>query len=89
MKSLLYIFPTLLKAVQYCYLNGRQISFPRVMNVVVMQNAVTNYFAPTTGITSYLALFRAEHGVKVSRSAIIFVLTKIGYLIIVCLVLCV
>jgi uncharacterized membrane protein YbhN (UPF0104 family) len=85
----LFLSLTLLKALQYYYLNGRQVTFPRVLNVVVMQNAITNYFASTAGIASYLAMFRAEHGVKVGRSALIFLLTKIGDLIIVWLALCV
>jgi len=85
----LFLSLTLLKAFQYYILVGRDVAYPRVLNVVVMQNAITNYLASSAGIVSYLALFRAEHGVKVSRSVIIFLLTKIGDLIIVWLALCV
>ena len=86
---ILFLSLTLLKALQYYYLNGEGVSFPSVLNVVVMQNVVTNYFASTAGIASYIVLFRAEHGVKVSRAAIVFLLTKIGDLIILWISLCV
>lgn len=86
---ILFLSLTVLKAVQYYYLNGEGVSFPSVLNVVVMQNVITNYFASTAGIASYLVLFRAEHGVKVGRSAVIFILTKIGDLIIIWVALCV
>ena len=86
---LLFLSLTLFKAVQYYYLNGTEVSFSSVLNVVVMQNVVTNYFASTAGIASYLVLFRAEHGVKIGRAAVVFLLTKIGDLIIIWIALCI
>lgn len=87
--GLLFLSLTLLKSVQYYYLNGKGVSFLGVLNVVVMQNVITNYFASTAGIASYLAVFKAEHGVKVSRAAIIFLLTKVGDLVVVWIAFCI
>ncbi len=78
---LLYILLTLLKALQYYYLISRQVDYPEVLNIVVVQNAVSNFVATSAGIASYLSLFRMEHGVKLSRVALAFILTKVGDLI--------
>ncbi|MFZ5881189.1 MAG: lysylphosphatidylglycerol synthase transmembrane domain-containing protein [Chloroflexota bacterium] len=77
----LYFALTLLKALQYYFLLGRRVDYPQVLNIVVVQNAVSNFIATGAGIASYLALFRIEQGVKVSRAALAFLLTKVGDLI--------
>ncbi len=77
----LYFSLTLLKALQYYFLLGRRVDYPQVLNIVVVQNAISNFIATGAGIASYLALFRVEQGVKVSRAALAFLLTKVGDLI--------
>ena len=78
---LLYFSLTLLKALQYYFLIGRRVDYPQVLNIVVVQNAISNFIATSAGIASYLALFRVEQGVKVGRAALAFLLAKVGDLI--------
>ena len=75
---LLYYLLTLLKALQYYFFLDRQVDYSKVLHVVVIQNAVSNFIAAGAGIASYLALFKVEHDVKISRSALAFILTKVG-----------
>lgn len=75
---LLYIFLTILKALQYYFLIGRRVGYDQVLHVVIIQNAVSNFIATGAGIASYLTLFRVEHGLKISRAALAFILAKIG-----------
>lgn len=77
----LYFSLTLLKTLQYYFLIGRRVDYPQVLNIVVVQNAISNFIATSAGIASYLALFRVEQGVKVSRAALAFLLAKVGDLI--------
>lgn len=78
---LLYILLTLLKSLQYYYLIGKRVGYAEVMNIVVIQNATSNFVATSAGIASYLALFRVEQGVKLTRATMVFLLTKVGDLI--------
>jgi uncharacterized membrane protein YbhN (UPF0104 family) len=78
---LFFFLTTLLKALQYYFLINRRVGYPQVLNIVVVQNAVSNFIATSAGIASYLTLFRVEQGVKVSRAALVFLLTKVGDLI--------
>jgi uncharacterized membrane protein YbhN (UPF0104 family) len=80
--ALLFFFAlTLLKALQYYYMIGRRVSYWQVLHVVIVQNAVSNFIATGAGIASYATLFRVEHGVKISRIALVFILSKVGDLI--------
>lgn len=76
-----YLVLTVLKAAQYYFLLGEGVSYPEVLNIVVVQNVISNFLTVSAGIASYLASLRLEHGVKVSRSLILFILTKIGDLV--------
>jgi hypothetical protein len=78
---LLFLLLTLLKALQYYYLISPRVEYPHVLNVVVIQNAMSNFIATGAGIASYLTLFRVEQGVKVRRAVLVFLLTKVGDLI--------
>lgn len=78
---ILYIILTLLKAFQYYFLIGRSVDYLHVLNIVVVQNAVSNFIATGAGIASYLALFRVEQEDKFSRAALAFLLAKVGDLI--------
>jgi len=73
-----FLLLTLLKAFQYYVLFRNGLTYFQVLNAVILQNAISNYLAPSAGIASYLTVFRVEHGVKISRSVLIFLLTKIG-----------
>jgi uncharacterized membrane protein YbhN (UPF0104 family) len=84
---LLYFLLTFLKALQYHILFGRRTSYSRVVSIVVWQNALSNFVAAGAGVASYLALFKTEEGVKLGRSTLVFLLTKVGDLFSVWLVL--
>jgi len=71
----------MMKAMQYHILSGGQAAYPRVLSIVVVQNAVTNFIATGAGIASYLTMFRMDENVKVTKAAGTFVIAKIGDLI--------
>jgi hypothetical protein len=71
----LFTLLTLLKAFQYYILINEEVTYPQILNLVVWQNAVSNFFASSAGVASYLTLFHVEYGVKVGRAAIVFLLT--------------
>src|SRR5688572_13158776 len=75
---LLYALLTLFKAVKYQILLQQQTSYWRVLNVVVMQNALSNFLANSVGIASYLTLLKVEEKVRIGRSGLVFLITKIG-----------
>ena len=72
-----YFLMSMTKALQYYILIGDQISYPRMLYIVIVQNTVSNFIANSAGIASYLATLKVEEGIKVSRAAIIFVITKV------------
>jgi len=78
---LLFALLVVIKAMQYHILLEKKTAYPGVLNVVIVQNAVSNFVATGAGIASYLTLFRLEQGVKLSRSALAFLLAKVGDLI--------
>jgi uncharacterized membrane protein YbhN (UPF0104 family) len=75
---LLYTSLTLFKAVKYQILLQQRTSYWRVLNVVVMQNALSNFLANSVGIASYLTLLKVEEKVRLGRSGLVFLITKIG-----------
>lgn len=77
----MFIAMTLVKALQYWVLLGRQTSYRKTLKIVIIQNALTNFVANTAGIASYLAMFQMEENVKVRKSGAVFVLTKAGDLL--------
>jgi uncharacterized membrane protein YbhN (UPF0104 family) len=79
--GVLYFVLTLLKALQYYVLMPGQLTYPQVLNVIIWQNAVSNFFLAGAGIATYITMARLEHEVKVSRSVTIFLLAKVGDLI--------
>jgi uncharacterized membrane protein YbhN (UPF0104 family) len=76
--ALLYFALTLLKTYQYKKLLNLPIPYARMVGIVVMQNGLSNLVANSAGIASYLVMLRGEEGVKTSRAALAFVITKIG-----------
>ena len=85
--AVLYLLLTLLKALQYSVLMRGKLTYPQVLNVIIWQNAVSNFFLAGAGVAAYITLTRLEHEVKISRSVTTFILTKIGDLIAIWLVL--
>lgn len=85
--GVLYLLLTLLKALQYSVFMRGKLTYPQVLNVIIWQNAVSNFFLVSAGIAAYITLTRLEHEVKISRSVTTFLLTKMGDLIAIWLVL--
>lgn len=78
---------TALKAVQYWALLNRGVPYGQVVRIVVIQNALTNLVTLAAGAASYMTMLRVEQNVKLSRSGIIFIITKAGDLFSMCLYL--
>ncbi len=76
-----FVLITLLKALQYHLLMRKNASYAQVLNLIIWQNAVSNYLLTGAGIATYLAMSRVEYEVKLSRSVVVFLLVKIGDLI--------
>ena len=74
----LFFLMTLLKAFQYHLFLKQDIRYLQMLNIVIIQNVVSNFVATGAGIASYFALSRLEQGVKLSRSGVAFILTKVG-----------
>ncbi len=79
----LFFLMTMMKAMQYYILSGRQAPYPRVLSIVVIQNAITNFIATGAGIASYLTMFTVDEGVRLRRASATFVIAKIGDLVVV------
>lgn len=81
--SAFLIFPvmTLIKALQYYMLLEKKATYPDVLNVTIVQNAISNFVATSAGIAYYLTLFKLEQGIQISRTAMAFIITKTGDLI--------
>jgi hypothetical protein len=79
----LFFLMTMMKALQYHLLSGRQTPYARLLSSVVIQNAITNFIATGAGIASYLTMFTVDEGVGLRRAAATFMIAKIGDLIVV------
>lgn len=69
------------KSMQYYYLLGKRLPYPRVLEIIVLQNALMNFVATAAGIASYLTILGMEKEVKLGRATVSFVLVKLGDLI--------
>jgi uncharacterized membrane protein YbhN (UPF0104 family) len=75
----LYSVLTFLKAYIYQQiLIEQKTRYLRVLNIVVMQNSISNFLANSAGLASYLALLHLEENVKVRQSGLTFLIIKIG-----------
>ena len=84
----LFFLMTMMKAMQYHVLSGRQTLFRRVLSIVIVQNVITNFIAAGAGIASYLTMFRVDESVRLRKAAAVFIIAKIGDLVAVwCLLL--
>jgi len=74
----LFCLMTCVKALQYRALLDMTIPYRQILKIVVVQNALSNLVGNSMGVVSYLTMFRMEQNIKLSRSGIIFILTKAG-----------
>jgi uncharacterized membrane protein YbhN (UPF0104 family) len=65
-----------IKAAQYYYLINKKLPYSRVLEIVVLQNALMNFVATAAGIASYLTMLSAEKDVRLGRATISFVVVK-------------
>ncbi len=79
----LFFLMTMMKAIQYYMLSGRQAPYLRVLSIVIVQNVITNFIATGAGIASYLTMFTVDEGVRLRRAAATFIIAKVGDLVIV------
>ena len=79
--SVFFLFLTMLKALQYYVLLRNELTYWQVLNVIIWQNAVSNFFLSGAGIATYITMSRIEHKIKISQSVFIFLLIKIADLI--------
>ena len=78
---------TLIKAFQYYLLTGRQVPYVRVLYVVIVQNAISNFIAGGAGIASYLTMLSIDEGVRLRRAFTSFLIVKVNDMIAVWIVM--
>lgn len=78
---ILFSLLSLLKAWQYHVLFDSDFPYSQILSVVILQNAISNFVASSAGVAAYLTMLRADQGIKIGRSASVFVITKVGDLI--------
>jgi len=64
------------KAAQYYYLIGKKLPYSRILEIVILQNALMNFVATAAGIASYLTMLSAEKDVRLGRATVSFVVVK-------------
>lgn len=74
----LYVALTLFKAYKYRVLIQQKTNYLRVLNIVVIQNALSNFLMNSAGVASFMGLLRFEENVKFRQSGLVFAITKIG-----------
>lgn len=76
-----------IKAAQYYFLLGKKLPYSRILEVVVLQNALMNFVTTAAGIASYLTMLGAEKDVRLGRATVSFVVVKMVDLMAVLLLL--
>lgn len=76
-----FLLMVIVKALQYRALIDPHLSFWNVLNITVMQNAISNFVSNAAGVATYASMFKVEHDVTLTRSAIAFILVKVGDLV--------
>ena len=66
---IMFSLVTMGKALQYYALMNPKVTYPRMLNIVIWQNVVSNLFATGAGIASYMTMLHIEQGVKISPCA--------------------
>ena len=72
---------------RYWILIKRQVPFPQFLNLVILQNALSNFIATSAGAVSYLTLLRTEYHIRIRQGVFSLIVAKVGDLLAVCLVL--
>lgn len=67
-----------IKTYQYYVFIGRKLGFFRLLEIVIIQNALMNFVATAVGIASYLTMLGVEEDVRLGKATESFVLVKIG-----------
>lgn len=75
---LVFCLLAIIKAFQYWALFDRRIPYRSMLRTVVWQNSLSNLVATGAGIASYLAMLKAEQGIKLRKSGVVFLVTKVG-----------
>lgn len=78
---ILFLLLTVIKAAQYHALISQEAPYRRVLNIVILQNAITNFVAASAGIASYLTLMKAEEGIKLRKGVASFLVAKFSDLL--------
>jgi len=86
---LIFILMTLLKTLEYWVLLERPTRYARLLDIVVWQNAISNFVANAAGIASYLTMLRLDENVRIRRSTAAFIIAKLGDLVAVAVTLAV
>ena len=76
-----FLLMVIVKALQYRALINPHLSFWNVLNITVMQNAISNFVSNAAGVATYASMFKVEYDVTLTRSAIAFILVKVGDLV--------
>ena len=76
---ILYVCLTLAKAFKYQVLIQQKTKYLRVLNIVIIQNALSNFLMNSAGVASYFALLRLEEKVKLRQSGLVFAITKMQF----------
>lgn len=85
-RTVLFFLLILIKAFQYYALIGNT-QYRNVLNIVIWQNAISNFISNSAGIASYMTMLKTEQNVKLTRSGTTFIITKFGDLLAICLYL--
>jgi uncharacterized membrane protein YbhN (UPF0104 family) len=80
-----YCAMTWMSARRYWILIDRRVPFFNFLNIFILQNAITNLFASSAGLASYVAILRGEHKIQVSRGVASLFLANLSDAIVICL----
>ncbi len=75
---LAFLLMLAIKTYQYYIFIGRKLSYFRLLEIVVIQNALMNFVATAAGIASYLTMLGVEEDVRLGKATESFVLVKVG-----------
>lgn len=75
--GVLYFFSNVAKTLQYMSLLDKKTPFLKTLYIVTIQNTITNFVAASAGIASLIAALKMDEDVKVSKSVMVFLVTKI------------
>jgi uncharacterized membrane protein YbhN (UPF0104 family) len=84
---LFFVAMIAIKTAQYYYLLGKKLPYSRILEVVVLQNALMNFVTTAAGIASYLTMLGAEKNIRLGRATVSFIMVKMVDLMAVLLLL--